>query len=534
MYEQELSVEHKAGQEQSVEEEKRRRQQPPVSYGIYGAASAVYALFYAFCLFRNASGITYPFFVAGTLLYFFYCMKKCRVPGRESAGFEGKGDTGRLTAAFYTAGILLLGLTVCLTDDEKLLWMTKTGIFFLTVTLVLRGFYRTGSWTFTTYLRGIFRSLLETLQCLDTPFRDAVSYFKEKGGVFANRKAIYAVLGFAAACPLLLVVMALLLSADAVFSDLLRKLVQGWDISTPVSVCLMIFVAYLLSYSFVRGLSTYRMPVSGPKEKKGEPVAAITCTLLVALVYFVFCAVQIAALFLGKMRLPEGLTWAAYARQGFFQLLFVCLINLALVLFCLAVFRESRILKGILTAISLMTYIMIASSAFRMILYIQNFYLTFLRLFVLWALLVIAAVFVGVILAIYRKRFPLFGYCTAVVTVCYLCLALMRPDYWVARYDLQHAQVSAQQEVGSRYSDYHYLYRLSLDAAPVLLQEEAAKAWGSSSAMERYCSKVRERTEDMGFRNFNVSRWMAKKSLEEAQIFVEEAAGQPGAAKPLS
>ena len=36
-----------------------------------GAATALYALLYTICLYRNTSGITYPFFVAGTLYYFY-------------------------------------------------------------------------------------------------------------------------------------------------------------------------------------------------------------------------------------------------------------------------------------------------------------------------------------------------------------------------------------------------------------------------------------------------------------------------------
>ena len=92
------------------------------------------------------------------------------------------------------------------------------------------------------------------------------------------------------------------------------------------------------------------------------------------------------------MRLPEGYTYSSYARQGFFQLLAVCIINLIIVLVCLGFFRESRVLKGILTVISLCTYIMVASSAYRMILYIQICQLTFLRIIVLWALAVTALV----------------------------------------------------------------------------------------------------------------------------------------------
>lgn len=37
------------------EEEKKIRH-----FGLFGLSSVIYALFYTFCLYKNASGITYP------------------------------------------------------------------------------------------------------------------------------------------------------------------------------------------------------------------------------------------------------------------------------------------------------------------------------------------------------------------------------------------------------------------------------------------------------------------------------------------
>lgn len=502
-----------------------------------GAASAVYALFYTFCLYKNTSGITYPFFVAGTLCYLFFCMRRCGVPfGRgaqkedEAAdGVDGikvsaaaapKSRTEKLEMGFYSLCLLLLGISVCMTDDWKILWMTKSGIFLLTVSLALRCFYRTEGWTFSKYLCAVCRSILEMLHYIDTPFSDAFEAIKEKDKTRKSKNLRCFLAGLLIAVPLLIVILALLLSADAVFSDLFKKLLGDFDWLTLILICLMAAAAYVISYSFIRGLITYRMPALSEKEKKGEPVAAITFTSLIAAIYLIFCAIQVVYLFLGKMQLPEGLTWAAYARQGFFQLLFVCLINLVLVLVCLALFKESKMLKAILTAISLMTYILIASSAYRMVLYIMNYYMTFLRLFVLWALAVIGIVFAGVIISIYRKNFPLFGYCTAVVSVCYLCFAFSRPDYQVARYDLSHMSAAYEgtgdgaDRNSSGFEDYWYLADLSVDAAPLMAQETVREMWGETGAVQYYYDKVWKKTEDMGLRDFNFSRWSAKKSME--------------------
>lgn len=95
-------------------------------------------------------------------------------------------------------------------------------------------------------------------------------------------------------------------------------------------------------------------------------------------------------------------------------------INLVLVLFCQKHYRENKVLKTILTIICGCTYIMIASSTMRMLLYIASYQLTFLRIFVLVSLLTLAICLTGVVISIYKSSFPLFFFMTVTVTVCYL------------------------------------------------------------------------------------------------------------------
>ena len=195
-----------------------------------------------------------------------------------------------------------------------------------------------------------------------------------------------------------------------------------------------------------------------PDKRTGEPMLAITVTSVLSIIYLIFSGIQIVYLFFGNMELPYHYTYAEYAREGFFQLLFVCLMNLALVLICLGRFKENKILKTILTVISLCTYIMIASSAMRMIMYIRCYALTFLRIFVLWSLAVIFLLMTGVVISIYKERFPLFKYSMVLVTVLYLGLSFSHPDYWIAKYNI--ACIPNLNEWES-YGDGYYLSRLS-------------------------------------------------------------------------
>lgn len=273
---------------------------------------------------------------------------------------------------------------------------------------------------------------------------------------------------------------------------------------------------------------------------------------MLSLLYLIFSGVQIIYLFLGKMQLPAGYTYAEYAREGFFQLLAVSILNLIIVLVAISFFRDSKVLKAVLTIMSLCTFIMIASSAMRMIIYIQYYYLTFLRILVLWALAVLFLLFAGVIANIVKKGFPLFTYSMVVVTVLYLVLSFIHPDYIIAAVNVANAvgnesewEQSGFFKSSEPYHDYSYLCMLSGDAAPVLIPYMAELGYGMddfvktvkdpeydliSEAYDKFDSLSRRNIDSFGYyyvdglqddlttltlRTFNVSRFMALRQIEK-------------------
>ena len=90
----------------------------------------------------------------------------------------------------------------------------------------------------------------------------------------------------------------------------------------------------------------------------------------------------------------------------------------------------NRILNIFLIIISLCTYIMIASSAYRMGLYVGQYGLTTLRFFVFWALGVIALIMIGIIFLISRRNFPLFNYMMIIAGGSFI----WRPGIWCGKY----------------------------------------------------------------------------------------------------
>ncbi|MGN0376269.1 MAG: DUF4153 domain-containing protein [Suilimivivens sp.] len=508
-----------------------------------GIGSLIYAFFYTFFLYKNSSGITYPFFVGGTCLFFFLYLKK-------------SGLTAKKFSIFITISLILLGISTCLTDSWILIFFNKLGIFCLFFYLVLHNLYEDKSWGLPKYAGAITTVVFSSLCYIFKPFTDFSAFHKSHSSEkkISEGKVKYVLLGIVIALPLLFVILLLLGSADAVFGNILENIFTfNFDFSDHFFgiVCCFLF-AFFAAYSIMSRLSVHNLKEETTDKRTSEPLIAITFTGIISFVYLIFCLIQIVYLFGGLGTLPSDYTYASYAREGFFQLVFVCLINLALVLICMGRFRESNVLKGILTFISLCTYIMIASSAYRMILYIQVYYLTFLRVFVLWALSVIFLLMTGALIMIYRESFPLVKYCLIVVTSFYLIFSFVHPDYWIARYNLAHS-ISAAELQKSRddgvygslevFKDFYYLRGLSMDAAPVIFEKAAELGYddGKYSWFFNYASDIvnASRKDDdpvfpvengnlpkkMSIRSFNFSRWTAynayTKCYETNKIFAD-------------
>ena len=293
-------------------------------------------------------------------------------------------------------------------------------------------------------------------------------------------------------------------------------------------------VTVLLVFLFGYGIITYIntkdtiLKETARKGTRANSYIAISCGSVIAFVYLIFVGIQIFGLFMGALTLPEGYTYAEYARQGFFQLAFVCFFNVCMVLIVMGCFEDNIILKWIMAVISACTYVMLVSAAYRMILYISVYHLTFLRVFVLWAIAVMAIVMLGTTVFIFKKEFPIFRYMLVSITVLYIGFAVAHPDFWIAKYNIEQAN----KEEGI--DEYHLLFNLSLDAAvPVLdyYEESIENPKGYyneylekycltdiSARVKDYCIRIEEAKEEMNARTFNFSKAVAGYKLKQYDI----------------
>lgn len=489
--------------EQLARAQNRTRLVKPMEedFPFFGGISLLFGTLFAFCLYKNPCGITYPLFTAFACLTGVAVCRKLGVPVKKDSWI-------------LLAFALLTGVGVCRTADMFLICLCTMALLLSGCIFALHQFYGDRTWNIGKYLSSILLYLFHAAGALPFPFRHTRNYLKNQNNRFVRQLPLF-LGGFLAALPVLAVIVFLLGQADAIFSDLVTRVFHGiLRPSLLFGFAARIVLGALSLYCLVCSCLLHGIPEEAPAGKKAGPAAVIAGLSMVTLVYVAFCLIQIVYLFLRRGTLPDGYTYSAYARQGFFQLLLVASLNLVMVLCCLKYIRPHPAVKLLLTLICACTYIMIASACCRMMLYVREYHLSYLRLLVLWFLAMLAVLMAGVTRLIHNPAFPLFRCSLAVVMVFFLALSWSRPDAVIAWDYVRHLE-------GDTFSsgDFYYLYGLSADAAPAL--EYMTRHYAPEGAfspnelqicLENYGSrKTYPPYGNLTFRNYNFSYAKARK-----------------------
>jgi hypothetical protein len=198
-------------------------------------------------------------------------------------------------------------------------------------------------------------------------------------------------------------------------------------------------------------------------------VEALTILLAVDLLFGSFIAIQSAYFFGGLSTLDRtGMTFAEYARRGFFELLAVVCLSLGLLCaLAVATRRETRGQRRGFNAASAALIALVlgllASAFQRMLLYEQAYGYTQLRLytqgFMIWLVVVLGLFLLG-LLRDKPRVFVLGSFSAALVGLALLNIA--NPDAMIVRENVARYQADGK-------IDAYYLSELSADATPELV-----------------------------------------------------------------
>jgi len=279
--------------------------------------------------------------------------------------------------------------------------------------------------------------------------------------------------GAAIAVPLVLVFGSLLSAADPHFERLVR-LVVDVDFGVVAShVTLAMFVAWVAA-GYMRSVLTPPGPPARQALTFDLSLGVVEVGLVLGALdalFLAFVVVQVQYLFGGAAHVVTnaGVTYAEYARRGFFELVWVAALALPTLLGADALLRrtgkrDERIFRALAGALLLLLGVVMLSAMQRMSLYQQAYGLTASRLYasagMAW-LAIVFALFAATVLRGRRAPFAFGALVSAWAIVALLDLA--SPDAVVARTNLERARR------GERF-DADYLAGLSADATPDLLR----------------------------------------------------------------
>ena len=324
-----------------------------------------------------------------------------------------------------------------------------------------------------------------------------------------------------------LIVIALLSSADSEFSSLFSNLLIDLHfLSIPALV--IKFFSIIIPFFYIAGFFMNMLNIDEVLEekenKKVKMKDGFTIYMMITalnIIYLIFCYTQIKSLFT-----IENIKYSSYARQGFFQLMIVSLINIVMILKAtdknLKETEKQKKYKKIICIIMLVfTLLIIISSLARMTLYQQNYGQTRLRILVDFTLITEIILLIPTALYITKENIDLVKTYFVIIVTMYCVINFSNIDYIIAK-----SNVDRYIETGKIDDD--YLKRLdNTDIIEQLLRLQETKfeytnndVYENSSKnqltnLNNYLGKKRDELEENHtLPEFNLSRCLARQRMK--------------------
>ena len=314
------------------------------------------------------------------------------------------------------------------------------------------------------------------------PFYNFTCCFTGVKQVFVKNKKgkgiLSGVIGILLFLPVLILVITLLTNADAAFENLMDKIQFSFmgnmleflrDIILGIPVaCYLYGLIYGNRYQRNTGKVTLESVNRNMEAFRFAPdVTVYSALTALNLIYVVFFLSQTSYFFSAfSHSLPQSMTYAEYARRGFFELCAVSGINFAVIALAHLIVKRDKIkiLHGETAALCIFTIALIATAMSKMGMYISYYGLTRLRVYTSWFMIVLFFLFVIILL----RQFKCFrGTRIAVVgCVClFMVLCYGNVDGMIAKYNIDRYQAGTLESL-----DVSDFYELSDAAVPYLYE----------------------------------------------------------------
>ena len=340
------------------------------------------------------------------------------------------------------------------------------------------------------------------------------SLFSDRSG---NKKTAGKVLvGLLCAIPVLIVVVPLLLSSDVAFKGMMDRMFANTGATAFKAAAGVMMSVFVISYGF--SMKAGRTVKEKQSKFAGvENVYILSFLSAICVCYLLYLFSQLAYFFSAfKGFLPEGgITYAQYARKGFFEMCVIAVINLALVFIALLLAKKQNGkachgIKALATFVGVFTLVIIVTAISKMVLYINAYGMTVLRLTTSAFMVFLAVVFISVILRIYLLNINVVK--TALITAgcIVLILGTVNVNRVCAKYNYDAYKNGKLTTV-----DVHALYDLGYEGIPYIakLADDQNESVAKEAKYYLAVAYLRGYFEDMKDKN----KWLDSFSAENLQ-----------------
>lgn len=333
------------------------------------------------------------------------------------------------------------------------------------------------------------------------------------------------ILGLLMATPLLFIFGGLLMSSDQRFDrlisqiftlDLTEVMAFFWEacLYWPISAGL-IFICVQDPKPIV-----YQATPTRGADMSMNGVQLIVILSSLCLLFLSYLFVQTSYFFGGDklVTTTAGVTYSSYARDGFWQLVWVALGGLVVLMFSHWLKRnESTVIQNWVDRLCLFMVILIliveGSAIHRMALYINQYGLTELRFYSSAFMVFIVLALVGFSVIVLKGRRDAFGY--VIVRLCLLlilALNVVNPSAWITAHNLQ-AHPEVENGWGTSYSG---IAALDLDAMPTLIQGSLRLSADDACKLKNQLAEQLRPAPN--WRNWTLAYSLAQSSLHQWEV----------------
>ncbi len=425
--------------------------------------SILFCILFTETILLGSAGISVPILAIALESMLFYFFKEREKPLNK--------------ASIYLAfPIVLLALSYFIhynPSTQFITWLTIMGLLCIQI-ILLADIEVNGLFSFDMLSKSIVNLVGKPFSNYVMPLNSFKILKNNKSKTLAN--SIYIFIGLAISIPIAAILMGLFMSADAVFAESMETVIDfiGLDFAVAFWDIVIGSLFGLFLGAMLLGLK-YDEKKQAPVAKIGDNIESIiigTFLTIINVFIITFVVFQFVYLFGGTVNITASdMTYAEYARRGFFELATASGIIFAIALFVLIMTKKKNgtlplWIQLTTVCLCLCNGVLLISAMKRMLLYVDIYGLSVKRVLTLWFMIIIGLCLLWLIIKSFINKIYVMKWIGTTVIISVCILSLTNVDRIIANYNVnRYFSSPAENSI-----DINYLGQLSYSAVPEIVR----------------------------------------------------------------